>query len=1572
MPRRIHPGPIAAAYAFDEEARIFVPSGAPDDLEYSDGDATEDSLLALIRAASDLSLHSTELAARAVDWPTRYHLSPARANLLRPFEPHLRGRTLEVGSGCGALTRYLGELGGEVVALEGSRRRATITAARCRGLDNVTVVHERLERFRSDQPFTAITLVGVLEWASRFAGGEDAARQVVRQAARLLADEGVLLIAIENQLGMKYLAGWPEDHLGAAMIGVNDAYRPGEPRTFGLRDLTALVADGGLRHQAVYAPLPDYKFARAVVTPAGLDDREWSADLASLVAAMPVADPQDPVLPVFSLEQALGLAAGNGLLRELANSFLVVAGHRPVSGATDEAVLAWHFSGNRRPEYLRETRFRRSAHGIAIEHRRLAPATKPEPGAEGFVRHRDQPAAFLPGEVWTTRLGPILNRPGWTVSEVAAWAEPWRTALDGAAGLHRPATAARVPSRLVDATPFNLVHASGEFRFFDLEWEPPWRVEYGYVLFRGLYWSLLRFRSVAEPAAGVPRGVSDLAVAIAHALGTPISPADASRYLDIEADMQHEVAGVPVAKTRESLRRPWMPVRTSLEALAGLEAQVESLREALRQAATGRDDLRREVDRLQSALQEAMDRAEAEREDFTRQLDEASRTYAEAARAHAEAASVHEALQAALRARLAELEDARRSVATALARATTERDEARHGLQAMEDELQAMEDDRADLASRNASLERFAREQAAQLRARQRAMHQVRHDAETRARQALTQAAQAIPAVRTSATSGTPGTSAAVRALARLRDAHLHPQTAVRRPIAFARGLVRLTRQSWRAQVALLAESLLFDPTHYAAVTGVPPGPGQLAHFFTAGDAAGQSPHPLFDAAWYRQRNPDVPAADGVLQHYLRHGGWELRHPHPLFDAHHYLAQWPEGAVHAATPLSHFLHVGFLGAASPHPLFDARFYVDQRPDLVRARVNPLVHYLATATTEMVDPHPLFSTRHYLESNPDVQGANPLDHFVRHGAAEGRSPHPLFDIGFYWQRRPDVHASGENALQHYVRHALDEDVDPHPLFATSFYLAQAPDLRERGINPLAHFLRDGWREGLKPNPWFDPAWYLSRNEDVARDANPVFHYLRHGWREGRDPSPSFSVQGYLSRNPDIAADGREPLTHFLRYGQAEGRVAVGAPVEPPDTPHAPIVLQVSGRSTTPPAVLCVSHVSPWPVRAGNEYRLSRLLDHFQARGHGIVLVLAPLANEPPAPGAFEHLAATIGNVVLCRPDGRIEYRLRDVPDVLSSLADLPAATAASGADAAFEATDRGYCHDTVFTAAVALSRALGPSIVVAEYVFMSRVFTAIGAGSLRIVDTHDVFSQKGHGVAAYGIRDVGLDSAAESRLLTRADVVLGIHASDAEALRALAPRTDVIVAGVDAAVGSAVPWPDHPVAFLPASGNPMNIVGLRDFLRFAWPRVRAAVPEAELRVAGGVGRAVPPGTPGVAVLGHVPDLAHEYAAARVVINPAVAGTGLKIKTVEAVAALRPVVGWPHNRDGLPASLIPFVAEAGDWHDFADQVARHLVQAQSPFDERAVAAITRELSPATVYRELDERVARFLARARVGQE
>jgi hypothetical protein len=120
-----------------QDAEIHWRSGH--EFDYSDPDESERYLEAVIRASADRSFGSDELARHIRDWPSYYHLTARRGDLLRPFPSLLFGSVLEVGAGCGAITRFLGENAPSVVAVEGSARRARITAARCAGLPNVSV-----------------------------------------------------------------------------------------------------------------------------------------------------------------------------------------------------------------------------------------------------------------------------------------------------------------------------------------------------------------------------------------------------------------------------------------------------------------------------------------------------------------------------------------------------------------------------------------------------------------------------------------------------------------------------------------------------------------------------------------------------------------------------------------------------------------------------------------------------------------------------------------------------------------------------------------------------------------------------------------------------------------------------------------------------------------------------------------------------------------------------------------------------------------------------------------------------------------------------------------------------------------------------------------------------------------------------------------------------------------------------------------------------------------------------------------------------------------------------------------
>ena len=54
----------------------------------------------------------------------------------------------------------------------------------------------------------------------------------------------------------------------------------------------------------------------------------------------------------------------------------------------------------------------------------------------------------------------------------------------------------------------------------------------------------------------------------------------------------------------------------------------------------------------------------------------------------------------------------------------------------------------------------------------------------------------------------------------------------------------------------------------------------------------------------------------------------------------------------------------------------------------------------------------------------------------------------------------------------------------------------------------------------------------------------------------------------------------------------------------------IAVARTGKRGLKRPIICVSHVLPSQPRAGNEYRISRLLEWLASRGHELILVVAP--------------------------------------------------------------------------------------------------------------------------------------------------------------------------------------------------------------------------------------------------------------------------------------------------------------------------------------------------------------------------
>jgi hypothetical protein len=297
-------------------------------------------------------------------------------------------------------------------------------------------------------------------------------------------------------------------------------------------------------------------------------------------------------------------------------------------------------------------------------------------------------------------------------------------------------------------------------------------------------------------------------------------------------------------------------------------------------------------------------------------------------------------------------------------------------------------------------------------------------------------------------------------------------------------------------------------------------------------------------------------------------------------------------------------------------------------------------------------------------------------------------------------------------------------------------------------------------------------------------------------------------------------------------------------------------------------------------------------------------------------------------------------------------------------------DRTFCHDALIAAIRKVQPNSNRFVILAEYIFMSRVLPLFGGEAFKVIDTIDVFSTKQKKVVQYGISDSLAMSADEERVrLQRADLIIAIQSSEREELASIVPDREVITVGVDFEVrrhNSVAPG--NCIVYV-ASDNAMNIKGLRDFLRFAWPWTKREVPDAVLKVAGRVCSAVQDPPIGVELLGPVEDLASLYRGAKVAINPAIAGTGLKIKTVEALCYFRPVVSWPCGVDGMDRELAILCCSVTDWWQFARLVVEILRDPRPDwFSPAQQETIRRHLSPEHVYAPLEERLRAFFSEFR----
>lgn len=212
---------------------------------------------------------------------------------------------------------------------------------------------------------------------------------------------------------------------------------------------------------------------------------------------------------------------------------------------------------------------------------------------------------------------------------------------------------------------------------------------------------------------------------------------------------------------------------------------------------------------------------------------------------------------------------------------------------------------------------------------------------------------------------------------------------------------------------------------------------------------------------------------------------------------------------------------------------------------------------------------------------------------------------------------------------------------------------------------------------------------------------------------------------------------------------------------------------------------------------------------------------------------------------------------------------------------------------------------------AHYPFTLQAFVGLEKSIPLICDTNEVFSMARldpQGSPSNPILSFSPDE--ERQMLLQADTVLAIQYVEANYLSSLLPERPVLTVGIDFEMPADPGLPsmaDELIGII-GSDNEANWEGLQCFLLHSWPLILAGNPNARLVVAGKLGKQlseqhVTQLPAGVITEGWVKDLGGFYRSLRLVLNPVLRGTGLKIKTVEALAHGRPVVSFPVGLEGI---------------------------------------------------------------------
>jgi succinoglycan biosynthesis protein ExoO len=275
-------------------------------------------------------------------------------------------------------------------------------------------------------------------------------------------------------------------------------------------------------------------------------------------------------------------------------------------------------------------------------------------------------------------------------------------------------------------------------------------------------------------------------------------------------------------------------------------------------------------------------------------------------------------------------------------------------------------------------------------------------------------------------------------------------------------------------------------------------------------------------------------------------------------------------------------------------------------------------------------------------------------------------------------------------------------------------------------------------------------------------------------------------------------------------------------------------------------------------------------------------------------------------------------------------------------------------DQIFIAREAPSIA---DVLIADYCFLTDAYPyALRPDARRVVIMHDLLSRSSQFAtlnALDSIRSISLTD--EVKMLAAAETIVAIQRDEAAILQCKLPNHEILVAPIAALpVNSPQIGTAEIVLFVGSSAAP-NVDGIKWFIESCWAIIRERRPQARLHIAGSVCDTLARAPAATRLFNVVESLDELYAEASVVISPLRAGSGLKIKLIEALSKGKAVVATTATLQGVADLLSDCTQVSDSAQMFASMVIDLLANEgkRNELGAKGLSAVSQHFAPERAY-------------------